>query len=111
MTRCKQSIKLPNPANINPPTKSIRTFEKRISSELIRRGNFGAKKQVIKVDSIHYGYHGNTPSTWMQELLNNRWSIPYLRAQLNRDFAGSGWNVTWLEQNKNASTVKMAYNV
>tara|TARA_Y100001963_G_scaffold101809_1_gene140058 strand:- start:248 stop:586 length:339 start_codon:yes stop_codon:yes gene_type:complete len=110
MARNKQSVKLPNPANINPPVKSIRALEKKIATVLERKGRFGEKRQILNVESIYYGYHGDEPSGWMKQLLGNRRSISFLRAQLNRDFAGSGWVVTWMDQCKYGYTVKMSYD-
>ena len=54
MARNKQSVKLPNPANINPPVKSIRALEKKIATVLERKGRFGEKRQILNVESNQY---------------------------------------------------------
>ena len=110
----RKMIRLPSPSNINPPIKGINNLKKRICSELVKSGRFGARKQVIDVMSVS-GYYCNyrhfdaPPSEWMAELLNNPRAIRFLREQLNRDFISQGWHVTWLEPKKCGYVVKMNF--
>tara|TARA_R100000995_G_C3375471_1_gene73656 strand:+ start:138 stop:461 length:324 start_codon:yes stop_codon:yes gene_type:complete len=105
MTRKKNVLHLPTPANINPPTKSITNFKNRIYRELANYGRWGSERQVIAVTSN--SWDGISPSEWMRPLLGNPKG---LREQLNNDFATQGWRVTWLEELRSGFRVKMTYD-
>ena len=105
MTRKKNALHLPTPANINPPTKSITKFKNKIHRELTNYGRWGSERQVIVVTSN--SWDGVSPSEWMRPLLRNPKG---LREQLNNDFASQGWRVTWLEELRSGFRVKMTYD-
>ena len=118
----QSKITIPHPVNINPPIKNIEIFENRIVSELIKKGDFGKRRQEISVSScvrnqLHgSGWDNTTPSSWMRELLGNHMTnkirsefTGYLRAQINKDFAPQQWKVTWLARDTTGFVVKMHY--